>query len=160
MLTSRHDSALRIINELIMGSDKGIVWALTGSTAFIIQGMQFAPNDIDIQTNEVGAYAINKILMAYQVKPVVFSSTDYIRSHIGYYSIDRISIEVMGDIQKKQGETWEDIIDLRAIIEHVDYKDMTLPVLKLSYESAAYRKLGRLERANCIDSFLLTNRRK
>jgi len=49
-----------------MGSDKDIVWALTGSTAFIIQGMQFAPNDIDIQTNEIGAYAINEILMAYQ----------------------------------------------------------------------------------------------
>ena len=152
MLTSGYDSALKIIYDHL--NKKDILWALTGSTSFIIQGMQLIPHDIDIQTDEAGAYAINELLKVYEMKPVTFSSTDKIRSHIGYFEINDISVEVMGDIQKKYNNAWEDIVDLHPIIELIIYKDMILPVLNLFYESIAYKKMGRFERASEIDSFL------
>ena len=155
MLGSRYKSALTVIvNHL---SNKDVIWALTGSTSFIIQGMPLSPSDIDIQTDKTGAYAINGLLKAYEKEPVAFSSTDTIRSHIGSFVIYGITVEVMGDIQKKYNSAWEKTTDLPPLIEYVVYEDMTLPVLNMQYESAAYRKMGRLLRADDIDRFLAEN---
>ncbi|MFC6233223.1 nucleotidyltransferase domain-containing protein, partial [Paenibacillus allorhizosphaerae] len=35
-----------------------INWALTGSTSFALQGLPYEPGDIDIQTDQQGAYEI------------------------------------------------------------------------------------------------------
>jgi hypothetical protein len=152
MLDSSYVTALKVIYNNL--SDKDVVWALTGSTAFIIQGMKLPANDIDVQTDKDGAYIINEALKQFEEDPVVFSSTDTMRSYIGLFRLENISVEVMGDIQKKFGGAWEEIIDLNPLIRYVDYENMTLPVLDLKYESAAYRKMGRFERADIIDKFI------
>jgi len=156
MLDSIYTSALRVIYDTLY--DKSFLWALTGSTAFIIQGLALTPHDIDIQTDKAGAYTINELLKDYETEPISFSSTDVIRSYFGRFRINGVSVEVMGDIQKKHNNAWEDIVDLRPLIEYAVYDDMTLPVLDLNYESSAYRKLGRANRANEIDRFLQTKR--
>ncbi|MCL2771869.1 MAG: hypothetical protein FWD71_00845 [Oscillospiraceae bacterium] len=156
MLSLNQDSALVTIYNYL--NQREIIWVLTGSTSFTIQGMKLTPRDIDIQTNKAGAYEINELLKNYVVRPVLFSAIEKVRSHIGYFAINGVEIEVMGDIQKKCNDIWEDIIDLRPFIEQIVYKNMKLPVLNLSYESSAYRKLGRFERADEIDNFLYSKR--
>ncbi len=60
MIPLKHEEALKIIYSAL--KDSKIIWALTGSTSFILQGMDFNFNDIDIRTNKEGAYEIEKFL--------------------------------------------------------------------------------------------------
>jgi len=116
--------------------------------------MKIAPNDIDICTDEAGAYRINALLKAYETSPVSFSSTGKIRSHFGKFRINGIEVEVIGNIQTMNNHRWQDIIDLKSIIQQINYKNITIPVLNLTAESAGYKALGRFQRADEIDQFI------
>lgn len=60
MLSEQH---LKIVQKIYNELNKtDINWAITGSTAFAIQGVPLIPNDIDIQTDKKGAYQIEKCL--------------------------------------------------------------------------------------------------
>jgi hypothetical protein len=77
-----------------------------------------------------------------------FSSTERICSHFGAFLIEGMVVEVMGDIQKRlEDGTWETPVNLRSHRQIVACDGMDIPVLSLEYEADAYRKLGRLERA-------------
>ena len=39
-----------------------ILWALTGSAGFALQGMKLPVKDIDLQTDKAGAYATEEVL--------------------------------------------------------------------------------------------------
>ena len=153
MLNASQNSALFALFNILDTTE--IVWALTGSTSMAIQGMSLVPNDIDIQTNEVGAYRMNELLKNFAKTAVSFSSTEKIRSHFGIFDFNGVLVEVMGDIQKYYDGKWEELVDLNPHIKRIVYKNMNLPVLNLEYESLAYKKLGRNERAKAIDDFLL-----
>lgn len=132
-----------------------LLWALTGSTNFNIQGINIDINDIDVQTDENSAYKFEKIFKKHIVKPVVFSSTDKIRSHFGVFEINDVKVEVMGDIQKRlpNGE-WEKKKELKDIIDFAIFEGHKVPVLNLAYEENAYRILGRVKKADMIKNFL------
>ena len=61
-------SVLLYICNCLEKSD--LVWALTGSTNFNIQGIDIDINDIDVQTDENSAYKFEKIFKKHIVKPV------------------------------------------------------------------------------------------
>jgi hypothetical protein len=95
----------------------------------------------------------------YMTRKVVFSSTERIRSHFGAMLIDGITVELMGDLQKRlEDGSWEDPVDLDRHKLFVAFEDMDVPVLSLEYEAQAYRKLGRRDRCtvpsgNVIDEY-------
>ncbi|MCL2603420.1 MAG: hypothetical protein FWD90_02965 [Defluviitaleaceae bacterium] len=153
MLTEKQDEVIKIIYNRLDQHD--IIWAFTGSTSQAIHGMEIIPVDIDIQTDKAGAYEIGSLLEQYEIEPVAFSSTDWIRSYFGTFFIEGITVEVMGDIQIIKDGKWEEVIDLNTLIEYKIYKGLPLPVMNLAYESAAYRIMGRHERADAINRFLL-----
>ena len=157
MLSPSHGYALNLIYTSL--NNKDIVWALTGSTALIVHGMQLPANDIDIMTNEAGAYKIGELLKEFEIMPVSFSSTDKIRSHFGRYNIGGVSVEIMGDVQIKQNDTWSDVDNLTLGIEHINYKNMMLPTLGLTREKLGYERLGRHERVREIMCHIVTLRR-
>ena len=154
MLTELHEQVLLKICKLLQDSGKAVCWGLTGSTSFAIQGMDFEPHDIDIQTDEPTAYILGDLLKDYVVQPVSYRGNERIRSHFGKFLAEGMEIEVRGDIQKKSGEEWENSIPLRSVLDFVDWKGYKLPVLRLPYEAEAYRKLGRLEKAAAIEQFI------
>lgn len=154
MLEKQHTKVLNKIYELIQSSGKNACWGLTGSTSFALQGMDVDVHDIDIQTDEATAYLLGELLADYEVEPVRFRGNEKIRSHFGKFLVDGIEVEVMGDIQKKTEGKWEDIIPLNTLLDYVSYGDKSIPVLRLTYESKAYRKLGRIEKAEQIDGFI------
>ena len=126
-------------------------WAVTGSLNFALQGLPITPHDIDIQTDEAGAYETERRFAFYIARKVVFSSTERIRSHFGALQIDGITVELMGDLQKRLPDgSWEDPVDLDRQKRFVAFEGMDVPVLSLEYEAQAYRKLGRLERAQML----------
>lgn len=85
-IPARHRAALhRICDRLAV---EPVIWALTGSTSFVLQGVPVLVNGIDIQTDETGAYRIAQCFTDQVTRPVTFSSTDRIRSHYGAFLLD------------------------------------------------------------------------
>ena len=61
----------------------------------------------------------------------------------------------MGALQKKiTDDKWEPPVDVEKHREFIDFKGNKLPVLSLSYEEQAYRKLGRIDKADKIKEWL------
>jgi hypothetical protein len=129
-------------------ADRSVTWALTGSTSFALQGVALTPTDIDLQTTEAGAYAVEELFPEQIVEPVSFAETETIRSHFGALVLDGIRVEVMGAVQKRRPDgTWEPPVDISEHRTVVDVDGMRIPVLSLDYEAAAYERLGRSARA-------------
>lgn len=152
------DMLFNVINFLVRKfSTISQPWALTGSAGQLLQGMTLQPHDIDIQTNENGAYIINNLLKEYCIENVHFRESLIIKSFFGVFSYRTVKIEVMGDIQKKVGNHWIATPDLTKIIKLKDWKGLLVPILDLKYELQAYIDLGRIDRANLIKNYLLEN---
>ncbi len=152
---------LNVLNKIYTRlRNTNIHWAVTGSLSFALQGVPVVPNDIDIQTDEAGAYEIERHFADCVVRKVAFSSTEKIRSHFGALIIDDINVEIMGGIQKRLKDgTWENPVELERHKRVVEVEDMQVPVLSLEYEYQAYLKLGRLERARMLRDVLLTKQK-
>jgi len=130
-------------------------WAVTGSLGFALQGVPVQPHDIDIQTDEKGAYEIERLLTEFVVKRVRFASTKNIRSHFGVFNIDGIKVEIIGDIQKRlDNGTWTRPPELRKHIHFIKLEEKNIPVLSLEYECKAYRQLGRKDKADLLKYWL------
>lgn len=146
-------NVLRVIHQKLREND--ILWAITGSLGFVLQGVPVKPHDVDIQTDEKGAYRIESLLAQYLVERVCFSSSDKVRSHFGVLSIKGIRCEIIGDIEKRLDDgSWSPAPDLRRHILYVALEDMKIPVLSLQYEYSAYMKMGRFDRARLLRQWL------
>ncbi len=144
---------LRIIHGHLQGSP--VQWALTGSLGMALQGMPIEPQDIDVQTDPEGAYAIERRLARWMVRPVTFSEAERIRSHFGEARIRGTKVEIMGGIQKRLPDgSWEDPVPVSRHRRIVDVNGMAIPVLSLEYEYEAYTRLERHDRAGQIRRFL------
>jgi hypothetical protein len=149
--------AIKIIHRLFAGLD--CPWAFTGSLGMAIQGMQVQVHDIDIQTDQQGAYLIQDRLQAYGVREVGFSESARIRSHFGEFRIGKVKVEVMGDVEKRLPDgTWLAPPDLSRIVVGVPFAGRIVPAIDLPHEEIAYRILGRVERADQIAAFLRESR--
>lgn len=148
-----HLNVLRMIHARL--ADGAVTWVVTGSTGFALQGLPVAPSDVDIQTDEAGAYEIGRRFAGCTTRPVALRSAAMLRSHFGALLLDRIRVEIMGDIQKRGADgAWEPPADLARHRHYVTVEDLRLPVLALEYEHEAYLRLGRLEKAALLRRWL------
>lgn len=144
---------LKKIHPRLQAAD--VIWVLTGSLAFALQEIPIVVHDIDIQTDEDGAYAIARLFPQHLIKPVTFSSTDIIRSYFGRLLIDGIKVEIMGNLQKRLRDgTWEPAPDLYTLRSYIDFDDLKIPVFPLEYEHKAYLMLGRPQTAMLLRDWL------
>ena len=146
-------SVLRQIHARLSNTD--VNWVVTGSLGFALQGVPVQPNDIDLQTDKAGAYAIESLFSDVVIRKVKFSATEQIKSHFGALQIDGIEVEIMGDIQKRGADgVWEEIVNPAHYRQMVEIAGMFVPVLSLEYEYQAYLKFGRVEQANMLRRWL------
>ena len=130
---------------------KNIDWALTGSLSFALQGIETEVHDIDIQTNAERAYRIEDIFCEFIEKEVAWLESQKIRSYFGVLLINTVKVEIMGALSKKlTNGNWEQSVDIRKYRKLVQVDKISVPVLSLSYESEAYQKLGRTEKAEIL----------
>ena len=153
MIATPYLDALRVIVQRLEG--QAIDWAVTGSCGFALQGLDVEVHDIDLQTDAAGAYAIERALADKSRRKVAHSAAKHIRSHFGALEIDGVTVEIMGDIQKRLGDgIWEAPVDIRSHRRWVAIAGMRIPVLSLEYEYTAYLALGRAERAAILRTWL------
>jgi hypothetical protein len=154
-LDEMHLAALR---ELQVGlSTSTVRWVLTGSAGFVLQGVPVAVHDLDVQTDAAGAYEIAQRFARAVVEPVHFWDSGSMRSHFGALELAGVRVEVMGDISKRNPDgSWDNSPDLAGLTRWVDTADLRLPVLALEYEAEAYRKMGRLAKAELLQRWLNT----
>ena len=147
-------TAIKFICEQLQ--DKvAIIWTVTGSLGFALQGVPVVPHDIDLQTDASSIYKVEQIFSKYSTRKVQYTISERIRSYFGELKINNIKIEIMGDIQKKiANNIWEESIDLSKYIKMLNFSEFSVPVLDLEYEYQAYLKLGRIERATLLRTWL------
>lgn len=153
MIDPSYLKALKFLMNRLESSN--IIWAITGSLSMALQGIPVKPNDIDIQTDEKGVYEIQKLLKNHIIKPVIFSGDKSIKSHFGSLSVFNITVEIMGGVQKLLSNgSWEPPVNIEPHRQFIKLEGMNIPVLSLKYEESAYRKLGRIEKADLLKEFL------
>ncbi len=155
-LKAAHFTALRALLARLEGQE-GLVWAITGSTSFALQGMAVEAHDIDLACDRDSAYRIGRLLVDGCVREVAPSQGEFIRSHFGQFVLEGMDLDLMGDSARMNLDgSWGEPAFLPPMIEWVQAEGMSLPVLSLRFEEAAYRLLRRIERADAIAAFLLS----
>jgi hypothetical protein len=153
MISKEHRKIIRVIYIGLKNMD--VTWAITGSLGFVLHGMDVPVNDIDLQTDQKGAYQIENAFSSSVTKNVEFSEGETIRSYFGELNILGQKVEIMGALEKKlPSGVWESPVDVNKYCEFVRFQGMKLPVLSLEYEERAYRTLGRIEKADKIKEWL------
>jgi hypothetical protein len=152
-ISARHRAALRILCDRLHTAD--LVWVVTGSLGFALQGLPVTPHDIDVQTTAAGAYEIARRCSEYVSCPVAFASAETIQSHFGALDIAGLPMEIMGDIQKRLPDgSWSPPTELPRHRRYVTLEGERVPVLSLVYEAEAYHTLGRLDTAAMLERWL------
>ncbi len=153
MIPSSYLSVLRQLAPRLATLD--IDWAITGSVGMALQGMPLDVHDIDLQTDEAGAYAIEREFAHCVYRPVSMVDRESFRSFLGALVLDGIKVEIIGDMQKRLPDgTWEPPVRVGDITLWIATAGMRLPVLSLEHEVQAYQLMGRLEKAALIRDWL------
>lgn len=153
MIPDQYFKVLRKIAASL--KDEPVIWAVTGSVGMALQGMPLEVHDIDLQTDRVGAYTIERALMKYSVKPARFVESERIQSYLGMLEIDGTQVEIMGDIQKRlENLGWEQPVNVERFRIWLDVDGTQVPVMRLDYEYQAYLKMGRTQKAEMIRDWL------
>ena len=153
LIPNQHLQVLHKIVARLQGQP--IQWVVTGSLGMALQGVPVTVHDIDLQTDNDGAYEIERILQEYGLKKVAYRESERIRSHLGALEIDGIQVEIMGDLQKLlEDGTWEEPVKVELYRQWVEMEGMQVPVLSLEYEYQAYCKLGRTDKAELLRAWL------
>jgi len=126
-----------------------INFAFIGSVNLYIQRLKVEPRDIDILTTPEGIKKIDKILDKYRTKEIYFDESDGRNSFRGFYEINGIEIEVLGNMNNLYREI--DILDKKI---HAKLNNIKLPCIALDNELEAYKKMGRIDKVEIIEKFL------
>lgn len=120
-----------------------------------LQGMPLEVHDIDLQTTAPGALAMEQILGGQPLSRVRYKSSERIRSFLGSLELEKVKIEIMGDVQKLLPDgSWEGPLDVSAHRIWVPFENERVPVFPLEYEQQAYLLMGRPQRAAQIQEWL------
>lgn len=131
----------------------GFTWAVTASTNLALRGIPVEPSDIDLVTDESGAYGIEKQFEDSVIEPVTSSKSveKRINSHYGALVIDGVRVEIMGDVEHFVDGEWTPTADVSDSREFVALDGHEVPVMPIEHERKGYRELGRDERVRLID---------
>jgi hypothetical protein len=127
-------------------------WALTGSLGQYLQGVRIDVHDVDVQTDEDGAWFANDALREFVRVDVYARTSPLMASLFGTFDVEGLQVEIMGAVRKRTrpGDPWGPATDPSDHCRLVTIDGYTVPVLSLEYEAEAYQAIGRTERANLL----------
>lgn len=123
-------------------------WAIDGSTSLVLQGLELRPHDIDILTDEKGAYQIQDILGKFVEIPLRHISNERYDSHFGVASMDGIRIEIMGDLKVFRNGRWSETQNPERLkIKVIKLQGTKVPVVSLESQISTGYLQERLSRS-------------
>jgi ubiquinone/menaquinone biosynthesis C-methylase UbiE len=139
----RWRAVLRLIAQGL--AEAGVTYTVVGGTSPALHGIPIPVKDLDIETTAEDAYRFRDLYTEQVVTWKGLSEGATYRSHFGQFDFDGVSVEVMGDLHRREGDAWvpssattETIVDLDGVPVRVSW---------LEEETLAYLRRGRLERA-------------
>ncbi len=159
MISPRHVHVVRKIGQRLCDSD--VNWAITGSLGLALQGVPVAVRDIDVLTDETGAYEIERHFAEFVTQKVSLRADEKMRSHFGVLTIDGITVEIIGDVETRRPDgQWAGPRDLTQHTRPIHLGGMLVRVLSLEHEYEAYRRLGRTEKVKLLGEWLRKKRQE
>lgn len=141
MIDQKTIEALKIINQKL--KNRKIRWVLVGSTSLALQGIKVKPEDIDILTDKEGVFKINELLKKYEIKPTKFGKSDVFQSYLGEFRINKVKVEIMGNLREKIKGKWSDFSPRLRSPKVIKFEAMDLPVSPLKEQLASYEAFAR-----------------
>jgi hypothetical protein len=123
----------------------GIPFKVVGGSASALHGVRVPVRDLDLEMDARDAYRFQELYAAHALQPVAWIESETYRSHFGRFEIDGIVVEVMGGIERREGERWTPTSASTEVI--LDVEGIPVCVPWLEEETLAYLRRGRLERA-------------
>ena len=125
--------------------EAGVVYKVVGGTSVALHGVPIRVKDLDLETDAGGAYRFQALFAGQVVEPVALRESDLYRSHFGRFDFDGVAVEVMGELQRREGDGW---VSTAAVTRTtVDLGGVPVRVSWLEEETLAYVRRGRLDRA-------------
>ncbi len=125
--------------------EAGLAYQVAGGTAVTLHGVPIPVKDLDLEMDAEGAYRFQALFADHVRLPVALRESEVYRSHLGRFDFDGVIVEVMGDLHRREGESW--VPTASANLTTVDLDGMPVCVGWLEEETLAYIRRGRLERA-------------
>ncbi len=153
MIEERH---LRALSRLWRGlEDSDVRWMVTASLNLALHGLPVQVHDIDVLTDEAGAYEIERRFAQHSTQAVCLRTSECIRSHFGSLCLEGVTIEIMGDVETyDEVNGWRPTPGSAGNSEVILLQGMPIPVRTLEAEYAAYLQLGRAEKAELVRRWL------
>ena len=146
--------ALLLLHGRLEGS--GVRWAVMGSVSHALRGLDIRPRDIDVFTDEEGAYEIERLMGEFVSRRVSFSREGRIRSHFGELNVGGVRVEIIGDMELlSEGGGWRPFLDEERT-QFIELEGAEIPVRSLEQEVEANIRLGRHERAERLRALIDT----
>jgi hypothetical protein len=124
---------------------ESIPFKVVGSASVALHGIPLVAHDLDIDMDRESVYRFQQLYAGRAIKPVSFSESATYRSHFGRFDFNGVQVEVMSDLQWREGNGWRRVSDDTEVI--VDVEGTAVRVPWLEEETLAYIRRGRLDRA-------------
>ncbi|RLC73203.1 MAG: ribonuclease III [Chloroflexi bacterium] len=147
--------ALLVVLDRLAGRD--VTWALTGSAALLLNGVQVEAHDLDLTTDQAGVQAVADALAEFVVTPAGWWETDELASQFARLQVGGVQVDVVGRpfVIKRPGGA----VAIRpwAIRHEIDFEGRKLPIIPLEAELIAYAMMGREAKVQLIADHLRTH---
>ena len=147
--------ALFVVLDRLAGRD--IAWALSGSAALLLNGVQVEVHDLDLTTDEMGVQAIADALAEFVVTPVGWWETDKLASQFARLQVEGVQVDVVGRpfiIKRPEGTV---AIRPWSVRHEINFEGRKLPIIPLEAELIAYAMMGREAKVQLIADHLRTH---
>ena len=123
----------------------GVPYTVVGGTAAALHQVPIRVKDIDIETDPAGARRFQELFADHVLEPVALRDNGVYRSHLGRFDFEGLLVEVMGDLQRREDESW--VPTTAATRETILLDGVPVQAATLEEETLAYIRRQRLDRA-------------
>ncbi len=86
--------------------------------------------DIDLDLDTAGVYRFGELFADHAVQPVGRSENVPYRSHFGRFDFDGLVVEVMSDLEWREGDSWRPIVNVTEMDVELEGVPVTVPWLE------------------------------
>lgn len=136
----------RLLADLVRQCNAaGIRVRVVGGTSLALHGLPIPVKDVDLDLDTAGIYRFGELFASHAIQPVGRTEGSQYRSHFGRYDFDGLVVEVMSELEWREGDAWRPVVNVTETT--VDLEGVPVSVPWLEEELLAYVRRGRLDRA-------------